>query len=106
MLERVKRALVQSYIGAITLGYLLAETIFAFANIFASPLEDWIQRQDYQRLVQSVFRSTDVQLHVAVPHLIRCVLYLILFSILLRWLYLEPTKREELESAPNLEDTL
>ena len=39
MLERFKRALVESFIGAIGLGYLLAQGILHFVNIFASPVQ-------------------------------------------------------------------
>lgn len=38
MLNRLKRTLVESFVGAIALGYLLAQTILHFVNIFASPV--------------------------------------------------------------------
>jgi hypothetical protein len=38
MFNRLKRAVVESYVGAIALGYLFAQGMFRFVNIFASPV--------------------------------------------------------------------
>ena len=48
MLERLKRALVESFVGAIALGYLLAQGILHFVNIFASPIAGWVSRSYYK----------------------------------------------------------
>lgn len=106
MRDRMKRVLVQSYVGAIALGYVFAEAIFAFANIFASPVENWIEQKDYQQLTRTPFPSTVLQFHDALPHLIRCVLYLLFGYALLRWLYFEPISQEAAEAAPTAERTL
>ena len=106
MRDRMKRVLVQSYVGAIALGYVLAEAIFAFTNIFASPVENWIVQKDYQQLTRTPFPSTVLQLHDALPHLIRCVLYLLFGYALLRWLYFDPIPQEGTEPAPFTERTL
>lgn len=101
MLERVKRAVVESYIGAIALGYLLAEVIFAFANIVSSPLSNWIERRDYQYLLQSVAPVSKLHFQDALPPLIRCAVYLTVWYQLLRWLYMTPSRDEK--SAPSPE---
>jgi hypothetical protein len=46
MLDRIKGILVKSFVGAIGLGYLLAEAILTFVNIFASPIEGWLSRKE------------------------------------------------------------
>jgi hypothetical protein len=51
MFERLKRALVESFMGAIALGYLLAQCILHFVNIFASPIAGWVSRNDYRAIV-------------------------------------------------------
>src|SRR6185437_5096899 len=43
MFERLKRTLVESYVGAIALGYLLAQVILHFVEIFASPVAVWVR---------------------------------------------------------------
>ena len=44
MFERLKQALVESFVGTVALGYLLAQCILHFVNIFASPLTGWVTR--------------------------------------------------------------
>ena len=48
MLNRIKRALVESFVGAIALGYVLAQTIMHFVNIFASPIAGWVAQEEYR----------------------------------------------------------
>jgi hypothetical protein len=38
MFERLKQSVVESYIGAIALGWLLAQSLVHFANIFTARL--------------------------------------------------------------------
>lgn len=45
MFERLKRALVESYVGAVALGYPFAQAIMHFVNIFASPVSAWAARK-------------------------------------------------------------
>jgi len=39
---RLKQALIESYVGAIALGYLFAQGILHFVTIFASPVAGWL----------------------------------------------------------------
>lgn len=105
MLKRMKKALVESYVGAIALGYVLAEVIFAFANIFASPIENWVDQVDYQRLTRVEFPSATIQFHEAWPPLVRCLSYLIVGYILFRWLYLESATSDEREPTATPQET-
>lgn len=92
MLNRIKRAVVESYIGAIALGYLLAQIIITLVEVFVAPLVGWIAATRF-RSDMSV-AATDVSLQASYPEIVRFVLSLILWYILLRWLYMTPTRSE------------
>jgi hypothetical protein len=47
MFDRLKQAVVESYVGAIALGYLFAQLAQHFVNIFASPIAGWVARKQY-----------------------------------------------------------
>lgn len=94
MLKRLKRALVDSYIGAIALGYALAQCIFHFVNIFAAPIAGWITRSEYK---EALTHSTDLigfTFKDALPELVRFVLLLAVWYVLVRWLYFAPVRLE------------
>jgi hypothetical protein len=86
MLEQVRRILVNSFIAAIGLGYLLAQIILYFINIFTSPVSLWIARM----IFPDATASRRFPLEAAVPQVIGFVLLLALWFGLLRWLYLTP----------------
>ena len=50
MFERLRRTLVETFVGAIALGYLLAQGILHFANIFTSPVTGWVARNEYREM--------------------------------------------------------
>jgi hypothetical protein len=47
MFERLKQALVESFVGAVALGYLLAQSISYLVNIFTTPVSSWELRNEY-----------------------------------------------------------
>jgi hypothetical protein len=98
MLKRLKLALVQSFVGAIALGWLLAQGIMHFANIFTAPLADWIARRGYREFADRPSMSTSVSFQGALPELARSVSLLLLCYILLRWLYFKPVVPQSVES--------
>jgi hypothetical protein len=101
MFERLKRALVESFVGAIALGYALAQSILHFVNIFTSPIAGWITRNEYREVVSSMRIPSRSSLQYALPELVRFLLLLGVWYVLLRWLYFKPLKRETPEPAPN-----
>lgn len=103
MFDRLKQALVESYVGAIGLGYLFAQGVLHFANIFASPVVGWVSRREYGGLVPRTTTLPGFSLQDALPELVRFLLLLLVWYVLLRWLYLKPLKRETSEPVPNLE---
>lgn len=79
MIERLKRALRESYIGAIALGWVLAQAIMQFVNALASPLA--------LRLIGQ--RGTSLEL--VLPGLVQVLLVLVIWYWLVRWLYFRPS---------------
>jgi large-conductance mechanosensitive channel len=90
MLNRLKRALVESFVGAIALGYVLAQIILRFVNIFASPIGVWIARDEYHRLAPQSSAATGFPYRNVLPELISFLLLLLVWFALLRWLYWKP----------------
>jgi len=101
MFERLRRALVESFVGAIALGYALAQCILHFVNIFTAPVAGWITRNEYRDIVARTTAWADFSLKDALPELIRFCLLLAVWYVLLRWLYFKPLKNETREPAPN-----
>ncbi|HXT72216.1 MAG TPA: hypothetical protein VN785_00025 [Candidatus Angelobacter sp.] len=102
MFERLKRTLVESYVGAIALGFLLAQVIQHFVEIFAAPVAVWISRNYYQSIVPRTTPSAGLSFQDALPELERFLILLLVWYLLLRWLYFKPVK-ETAEPLPNPE---
>jgi hypothetical protein len=98
MLKRLKRALVDSYIGAIALGYALAQCILHFVNIFAAPIAGWITRSEYKDALTHSTSLIGFTFKDALPEFVRFVLLLAVWYVLVRWLYFTPVTPER--SAP------
>ena|SRR5256885_2896530 len=94
MFERLKRSLVESFIGAIALGYLLAQTILYFVGIFSVPLTGWISRREYPELTSHSTARSGFPFGEATPQLVSFALLSVIWYILLRWLYFGPLKEE------------
>ena len=102
MFERLKRTLVESYVGAIALGYLLAQVILHFVEICASPVAVWVSRNYYQSIIPRTTPSAGLSFQDALPELERFLVLLLVWYLLLRWLYFKPVK-ETAEPLPNPE---
>jgi hypothetical protein len=98
MLERLKKALVESFVGAIGLGYLLATSISHLANIFASPIASWVSRKEYGEMMPKVSQGFSYQ--EALPELARSVVILVVWYSLVRWLYFKPVEKETVAPSP------
>lgn len=86
MFSRLRRVLVESYVGAIALGWLFAQGLLHVASIFSAPVAGWIMRNEYSGLMMG--RGSLAQ--DALPELVKSVALLLLWYILLRWLYFKP----------------
>ena len=103
MFDRLKQALVESYVGAIALGYLFAQSVLHFVNIFASPIAGWASRKQYGEFVPHTTAPEGFPLQDALPELVRFFLLLLVWYILLRWLYFKPINKQTSEPLPNPE---
>jgi hypothetical protein len=97
VLKRLRTALLESYVGAIALGYVLAQAVLHFANIFTSPFTEWLVRREYPRMSELGARP-GLSLRPALPELVRAVALIVLLYFLLRWLYFKTA-----EEAPDPE---
>jgi hypothetical protein len=103
VLDRLKQALVETYVGAIALGYLFAQGILHFVNIFASPVAHWVSRKQYGGLVPGTTALPGFSLQDAVPELLTFSLLALFWYVLVRWLYVKHLTKEISEPAPNPE---
>jgi hypothetical protein len=87
----------------VALGYLFAQGILHFVNIFVSPVAGWLSRKQYGGLVPGTAALPGFSLQDALPELVRFLLLLLVWFVLLRWLYFKPLKKETSESVPNPE---
>jgi len=87
MFERLKRALVDSYVGAIALGYVLAQCILHFVNIFGSPVAAWVTRNEYRDVIPHTAPVPGFLLRDALPEFVRFSLLFVVWYVLVRWLY-------------------
>ncbi len=100
MFERLKKSLVESFVGAIGLGWLFAQGIMHFAYMFSAPVAGWIMRREYRGLTDRVTAPAGFSFQDALPELARSVSLLVVGYILLRWLYFKPINKEIPEQNP------
>jgi hypothetical protein len=93
MLNRLKQAVVGSYIGAIALGWLLAQGIYVFVGIFAAPVGNWLSQKEAVKFGMSSAAPTGISLQDSLPYLIRSILIFAIWYALVRWLYFTPPNK-------------
>ncbi|MGC1686373.1 MAG: hypothetical protein WA734_12190 [Candidatus Acidiferrales bacterium] len=103
MLERLKRAIVESYVGAIALGWLLAEVITHFVEIFTAPVRGWVSERTYRIVAQTTVGPIGFPFRDALPELLRAFLLLVIWYALMRWLYFKPRNMSSSKSASDAE---
>lgn len=94
----------ESYVGAIALGYLLAQCILHFVNVFAAPVAGWVSRNDYRAIIPGGAAIAGFSLKDGLPDLSRFVFLLLVWYLLLRWLYFTSPKTDASAPAPNPEE--
>jgi hypothetical protein len=88
MFDRLKRSLVESFVGALALGWLFAWAILDFASIFSAPVTNWITRSEYRTTPGSV--PAELLFRDALPYLVSSFVLFLIGYLLLRWLYFKP----------------
>lgn len=103
MFKRLKKAMVESYVGAIGLGWLSAQGILHLSFIFTAPLAGLISRTEYGALQRPGTASAGFLFRDAGLELARSLSLLLLGYVLLRWLYFKPMGQKMSEPEPNAE---
>jgi hypothetical protein len=98
MFERLKNVLVSSYVGAIALGWIFAQGILHFANIFSAPIAGWVTRREYRGLMEHG-TVTGFTLRDSLPELAKSVSLLAVGYFLLRWLYFGSPEKQNIAEA-------
>ena len=95
MFDRMKRTLVESFVGAIALGYLFAQVMLYLVNVFTAPVAGWVRRKEFPGSTA----TAGLSLQAVFPPLVSFVVLLLIWYALLRWLYFTPPKRATSEPA-------
>jgi mannose/fructose/N-acetylgalactosamine-specific phosphotransferase system component IID len=96
MLERIKKALVESFVGAIVVGVLIANGIVNLVTSITTPLTEWVNLRFQEQQSSTFFPPQYLQflLRHLIQQLIGAALFLLIAFLLLRWLYIEPSAVE------------
>lgn len=86
MLDRTRTALVESYAGVIVVGWLLADGLVRFAEMFAAPVLSRVSQLEWRAFLSSPLNQS-FPYQAALPDAISAVLLLLIGYGLLRWLY-------------------
>ncbi|MGO9208550.1 MAG: hypothetical protein ACLPXM_20660 [Terriglobales bacterium] len=106
MLKRLRRILVESFVGAIALGYVFAQGILHFAWVFAAPVVAYVTRREYRGIMERTAAPTGFSLQDALPELVRSCALLLVGYVLLRWLYFKPLVEQSPDPAQEQDPTL
>lgn len=89
MLERLRNALVNSFAGAIAVGWLFAEGIQHLVAMFATPISYWAQQQARRSQMSGVLLpdSAPFPYQLALPQMLSAAALLAIAFALLAWLY-------------------
>jgi hypothetical protein len=92
MIERLKKALIDSYVGAITIGWMISDAGLKIATALALPILTWFRHH----LVSETFgvkpSHEPIEWQLLIPGLISAVILLAFGYGLLRWLYFAEPK--------------
>jgi nitric oxide reductase large subunit len=105
MPERVRAALVRSYVRAIVTGWLMALGLIDAVRIFTTPLSIQLMRSQTRNWPYAPFQFGKHPWLAALPELVSSVLLLLIAYGLLRWLYFGP-KESKPDSAEKTGDAL
>jgi hypothetical protein len=98
MLERVKTALVDSFVGAIAIGLLLSQGISQIVRVAVNPITVWLQQRQYSEN-HPVGAVRAASLESMLPQLLMSVPLLLIAYGLLRWLYFPYVEKQDQDLA-------
>lgn len=94
-MRRIREVLLNEYIGAITIGLLLA---YAASGIVSSVVQPLIRYLYHPRTQESIYGNSRISFSSFLPPLVSVILYLFLAYLILYWLYLRPIGEIEKET--------
>src|SRR5438067_374187 len=100
MVRRCRKALVESYVGAVALGWIFAQGILHFVYMLSGPVSGWLTRREYRTWAERSGASATFYFSDFVPELIRSVALQLIGYFLLRRLYYKPVEQRTPESPP------
>lgn len=96
MFDRLKKALIDSYVGAIAIGWMIAQAAVQIASALATPILTSFRRNVASEVFGIRPSQEPIQWILVYPGLISAAILLALSYGLLKWLYFaEPTPMEE-----------
>lgn len=90
MFTRLKTALVESYVGAIALGWIFAQSILHLVSVITTPLSVWEQQRFMSELRIGDVTHLGFPYQSSIPQLIAAIALALVGWLLLRWLYYSP----------------
>jgi hypothetical protein len=103
MLVRLKKALVESYVGAIALGWIFAQSIFRLINVVTKPLSEWEAQRVLSELRMSNASQSGFSLRSSIPELVAALALALVGLLLLRWLYYAPVEAQTLLAGSSID---
>ena len=103
MLEALKAALVDSFVGAIALGWLFAQGITRFIGAFIEPLSLWIARRQNATIYNTNSGPAAFPFQFALSQLLTALLLLTVAFALLRWLFYPAAVEQDHAQSPDPE---
>ena len=100
MLKRLKTALVDSFIGAIAVGWIFAQGIMHFVGIFIDPYTRWLSERQLWKLIPDKPVQPVFPYQMAISEFVYCTFSLLIAYGLLRWLYYPAKEKQEEEQPP------
>jgi nitric oxide reductase large subunit len=98
MFERLKTALVDSFVGAIAIGLLLSQGISQIVRVAFNPITVWLQQRQYSENYP-VGAARAAWLESMLPQLLMSAILLLIAYGLLRWLYFPSEERKDQDVA-------
>lgn len=96
MPDRIKPALVDSYVGVIAVGWLFAEGIARLVTSFTTPLAEWMRERMLRQPTPGYRPTPHFPFQIMIPQSITALLLLLIGYLLLRWLYFAPLPEQNL----------
>src|SRR5690242_4669264 len=107
MFSRLKMKLVESFVGVIALGWLLAQGLIHLAYIVIAPFNTWFVQNQFRgmRSTDGSTLSANFSIVNAVPELLRAFGLLLLWYLLFYWLYMRPMAKRTATPSDSVQST-